>query len=766
MHFKSITLKLLIVIIGAYILSLLSILFIAEHQLTRILDKSQTEIYRDKLEFIRGELHRAEQEFQKIGHTDTSINDFKTSVLERLSNTYYKERNSFIYPFIVDRNYNPILYPSTPEGSDFIKKSIRSELLPYPQQGQFYAEFKGVDTWYIYQEFAPWDWLVFYTVPVSEKYKDAKSFMSMLMIVMLMFTSITLPILIIILVNFIKPVVILTEISQKMAEGELNHHIPISSNDEIGLLAQSFEFMQSSIKQTIEDLQYEITERKKIEEELQKARDYIGSVIESMPSVLIGVDVDGIVTQWNSKAVELTEIPQSSAVGQALHELLPFSDIDLFSIQSAIHKGIVQYYPQQLNSDGNTLSYSDITIYPLKAQEEMGAVIRIDDVTDKTMLEEQLVQAQKMDAIGHLAGGIAHDFNNMLAGITGAASLLQTMLKEEDKNSQKYLNLILDASSKAADLTSKLLTFGRKRNITAAAVDVHELITGTLALLERTLDRKIVIQKDCCAESSVFSGDYSSVQNALMNLAINSSHAMKDGGTLAVRTRNLFLDEYYCKISPFELFPGNYIDIEVSDTGTGIPAESLGKIFEPFYTTKEHGSGTGLGLSSVYGTMQNHKGAVLVESELGQGTVFHLYFPCSSQDVTDKQINHKAVEKGSGTILLVDDEKIIRMTVEPLLTKLGYKVFLAEDGLEGLEIFKKEKDKISIVISDMIMPRMNGRELFYEIRKISPSCPFIISSGFTRDENLSEMREDGLSGFIQKPFLADELADQLDKILR
>nr|WP_255526134.1 MULTISPECIES: ATP-binding protein [unclassified Oceanispirochaeta] len=574
-----------------------------------------------------------------------------------------------------------------------------------------------------------------------------------------------LPVLTILLVNFIKPVVRLTEISQKMAEGELDHHIAITSRDEIGVLAQSFKNMQSSIKQKLEDLNHENTERKKIEGELQKARNYIVSVIESMPSVLIGIDTEGIVTQWNSRAVELTKIPSSSAVGQPLDQIFPFPDIDLLSILSGIQKGIVQFYPQQVRSEGDMVNYDDITIYPLKSIDEQGAVIRIDDVTDKTLLEEQLVQAQKMDAIGQLAGGIAHDFNNMLAGITGAASLLQTMIDSKDDKSVKYLNLILDASSKAADLTSKLLTFGRKDSISSTSVNIHEIINGTLALLERTLDRRIIIHCENTADKPIFSGDYSTIQNALMNLAINSSHAMKDGGVLTVSTRNLFFDEYYCRVSPFNLLPGEFIDLAVSDTGVGIPPDSLGKIFEPFYTTKEHGTGTGLGLSSVYGAMQNHKGAVKVESELGNGTVFHLYLPCSKQEIRVQIHKESALKKGSGTILLIDDEEIIRLTAEPLLKKMGYNVLLARDGIEGLEVYKKEQSHISIVLSDMIMPRMNGKDLFYKIREINPTCLFVISSGFTKDENLSEMRADGLSGFIQKPFLTEELGKLLDEIL-
>lgn len=763
-HFRSITTKLLVLIIGCYVLSLLCILLIADRQLNQILDKSQSEIYGEKLELIWIELDRSESRLQKTGLVEAYVDDFKNSVLTQLSGAYYNDDEMSVYPFIVDKNFTVLLHPTLPEGSDFLSQYDWFSIMPSQDQGQFMTNFMGVDSWYIYREFAPWDWFVYYTVPVSEKYRDGRSFISMLIVIMLFFTVLFLPFLTIMLLNFTKPVVMLTNISQKMAEGDLSHKFTITSRDELGVLAQSFEHMQSSIKQKIEDLHYEIHKRKKIEGELQKARNYIVSVIESMPSVLIGIDTEGIVTQWNSRAVELTQIPSSSAIGKPLDQIFPFPDIDLLRIQSGIQKSVVQYYPQQVRSDGDMINYDDITIYPLKNLDEEGAVIRIDDVTDKTIMEEQLIQAQKMDAIGQLAGGIAHDFNNMLAGITGAASLLQLMMEPDDKGA-KYLNLILDAAGKAADLTSKLLAFGRKDSLSSIYVDLHEIIKGTVALLERTLDKKTVIRCEYKADKPVFSGDYSAIQNTLMNLAINASHAMEDGGTLTVSTRNLFLDEYYCKVSPFDLLPGKYIELDVADTGIGIPHDSLGKIFEPFYTTKEHGSGTGLGLASVYGVMQNHKGEVRVESEIGKGTVFHLYLPCSEENIKVQPSKEPALKKGSGTILLIDDEEIIRLTVEPLLVKLGYNVLLAGDGVEGLELFKKEQNRISIVISDMVMPRMNGKELFYKIREINGNCPFVISSGYTKDENLNEMRADGLTGFIQKPFLTDELGELLDSIL-
>ncbi|MDC7231892.1 MAG: response regulator [Spirochaetales bacterium] len=764
MQFKSISAKLLLLMLGTYIISLFSILLISDRQLHRILDKSQSEIYREKLEIIVNELERTENRLQRTGLVEAYFDDFKNTLLKNLTENYYTEEDPGVYPFIVDSHYSVILHPVLGEGDLSFLLSEGNSVSPLSGSGEFTAVFQDREQWFIYQEFAPWDWLVFYTVPLSEKYRDGQSFMSMLMVVLFMLAVVLLPVLALILYSFVRPIVQLTEISQKMAEGYLNHPVDIRSRDEIGVLARSFESMQGAVKQKIEDLNHEIQERKKIEGELERARNYIFSVIDSMPSVIIGIDREGQITQWNSRAEELTGLPSVSAMGRPVDEVLPFPDIDLQNIKSGVQKGIVQYYPQQFRTEGEMTFYDDITIYPLKNTDDMGAVIRIDDVTEKTVLEEQLVQAQKMDAIGQLAGGVAHDFNNMLAGITGAASLMKSLLNQEDK-SAKYLDLILDASGKAADLTAKLLSFGRKNRLSSSLVNIHEVINGTLALLERTLDRKIEIIKNPDAEKAFFTGDFSALQNTIMNLSINASHAMEDGGELRVSTRNLFLDDSFCRLSPFDLIPGEYIEVTVADTGVGIASKDLGKIFEPFYTTKSQGSGTGLGLSSVYGTMQNLKGAVRVESEVGRGTSFHLYLPCSEEASETVEKKKTPLKKGSGTILLVEDEEVIRQTTAPLLKNLGYTVILAEDGEDGLVKFRENQDRISLVISDMIMPRMNGKELFYKIQEIGADCPFIIASGYTKDENLNEMKKHGLSGFLQKPFLADELGELLDSII-
>lgn len=251
-------------------------------------------------------------------------------------------------------------------------------------------------------------------------------------------------------------------------------------------------------------------------------------------------------------------------------------------------------------------------------------------------------------------------------------------------------------------------------------------------------------------------GDSSLLQNSLLNLCINASHAMPEGGLLKISTHEVDIDDFFCQSSSFALEPGKYIELEVRDSGCGIPREKLARIFEPFFTTKEAGAGTGLGLSTVYGTVQQHKGAIDVYSEVGEGTVFKMLLPLSFRggDLAKDAIE---VPYGTGCILVVDDEDIMRFTAKEILEKYGYTVILAENGKEAVEQFCKNESMIDLVLLDMIMPVMNGRDCFKQLKRIDPQVKVVLSSGFLREEDFQEMMQDGLSGFIRKPYLTSAL---------
>ncbi len=391
-------------------------------------------------------------------------------------------------------------------------------------------------------------------------------------------------------------------------------------------------------------------------------------------------------------------------------------------------------------------------------------IIQQKKLAEEKMLEEKAHQ-NKMSAIGQLAGGVAHDFNNILAGIIGVAQLLKSPKRNLDEKGIKYVDMISESVFRAAGLTAKLLAFGRRGEIGSTAIDIHTVVDAVEGILKSTIDKKIKISLQKDAQNSTIIGDNTALQNAIMNLGINASHAMPEGGELQIMTKNMWLDEVYCEASSFVLESGEYIEIRVQDSGTGIPAEIVQKIFEPFFTTKEQGKGTGLGLSAVYGTVEDHHGAISVYSELGSGTLFSLCFPCSGEIVKEEK-KEIVVLSGSGKILLVDDENLIRVTGKYMLEDMGYQVIIAENGQEAVRIFEKDYTEIDLIIMDMIMPEMNGREAFHKMREIDEDCKVVISSGFTKDESLSELKEAGLAGFINKPFSDYELSRLLDDLLK
>lgn len=375
---------------------------------------------------------------------------------------------------------------------------------------------------------------------------------------------------------------------------------------------------------------------------------------------------------------------------------------------------------------------------------------------ERKRLTEQLHQSQKMEVIGQLAGGVAHDFNNVLTGILGAAEFIY-LQRELPDIVRKYLTMILSAGKRAGDMTRQLLAFSRKGQNISDHTDVLNVLNDTINLLGHTINKNIKIRLINKSSETFIIGDKALLQNVFMNLGINASQAMPEGGNLDFILDNIYLDGPYCKASLFNLDPGNYLKIIVQDTGCGIPAEFITRIFEPFFTTKERGKGTGLGLAVVYGIIQNHSGSITVYSEPEKGTAFHIYLPLI-EPKTGNVSEYPVSLKGTGTILVVDDEEMIRLTASSLLMYMGYDVVCADNGKNGLDTFIKNRDNINLIILDMIMPVMGGREAFEKIREMDKNVPIIISSGFSREQDLESIKEKGISGFLQKPFSMSELS--------
>lgn len=392
------------------------------------------------------------------------------------------------------------------------------------------------------------------------------------------------------------------------------------------------------------------------------------------------------------------------------------------------------------------------------------------DVTERRQAEElhlrlraQLHQSQKMDALGQLAGGVAHDVNNALAVIVGAAELLLDGRKPEEAR-EKFTKMILQASERAGDLTKKLLAFARKSPEETHPVDMKTVIEDTAAILRHTVDRNIQIFVDDRASATTVMGDEALLQTSILNLGINASQAMQSGGTITFVLDNITLDRDYCQMAQFSVEPGQYLQIAVCDTGSGIPLESLPRIFEPFFTTKDRGKGTGLGLAVVYGAIQKHRGAITVYSHVGDGTIFHVYLPVSEKSVIPR--TEAAITHGTGTVLVIDDDELIRATTRTMLSDLGYEVFEASNGVEGMKVLEELPNQIDLALVDMVMPVMNGREVINEIHKLDNRIPIVVSSGFSKEGEWAELKACGAVAFLRKPFRRAELARAIAESIR
>lgn len=521
----------------------------------------------------------------------------------------------------------------------------------------------------------------------------------------------------------------------------------------------------SALKESNKQLMKEVRRKELAEQELMKARTYLSSVVNSISSVLIGTDKDGTIVEMNKEAEDLSPLTRTEAQGKPVQDAFPFFTETLPEMIGMAANNVPverSNIPVEIDRDKRIFNFA---AFPLVGAGSDQVVVRADDVTEAKEMENELTQRRHMESLGQLAGGVAHDFNNMLSAIMGAAELLRIKIGEDPGNS-KSIASILTSVERAADLTGKLLSFARNKGSERSSVDIHRLVGDTVSILQRSIDKRISIVEELNATSTVVMGDDSELSNALLNLAINARDAMPDGGYLTITTENKEIDDLPER-EKNELENGTYIRLRVMDTGTGMTEEVKHKAFEPFFTTKEPGHGTGLGLASVYGTIKAHAGAIKMESTLGKGSIFTMLLPvCETAVVEEVSLAREGVEeKLSGTVLLVDDEEIIRSVGTDLINELGMEVITAENGMQAIDIYKERADEIALILLDMIMPVMNGPDCYREIRKLNPDARIIICSGFAPEEMVSKLRLEGLDGFLQKPFRIDRLKSTLHSCL-
>ena len=383
------------------------------------------------------------------------------------------------------------------------------------------------------------------------------------------------------------------------------------------------------------------------------------------------------------------------------------------------------------------------------------------DISDRKRLEAQLQQAQRMEALGTLAGGISHDFNNLLMGIQGRTSL---MLIDKDSSHPDFEHLrgIEDYVKSAADLTRQLLGFAMGGKYEVKPTDLNEMVKETSMMFGRA-KKEIKIHQRYQKELWAVTADQGQIEQVMLNLYVNAWQSMPGGGDLYIATENVPLDEDFVK--PFNVEPGKYVKISVTDTGIGMDEATQQRIFDPFFTTREMGRGTGLGLASVYGIIKNHGGFIDVYSVKGEGATFNIHLPASEIEAKEDRKLSEELLKGTETVLLIDDEDMIIDVGSQMLETLGYEVLPARNGNEAMDIYTKEKDKIDMVVLDMIMPDMSGGETYDRLKEINPDIKVLLSSGYSINGQAKEILGRGCDGFIQKPFSMIQLSQKMREIL-
>ena len=473
---------------------------------------------------------------------------------------------------------------------------------------------------------------------------------------------------------------------------------------------------------------------------------------------------DDVIKFPNPRTIELFAYPKE----EIAH--IPFIDLVLDE-----DRGIILGQPQQIagakkiiptstfrimRRSGETV-WVDMNAVGIEWGGKPGYLVFLRDVTEKKRMEAELIQAQKMEAIGTLAGGIAHDFNNILMGILGYTSLM-LLNTEPDNTSHERLKSIEHLVESGADLTKQLLGFARGGKYEVKPTDVNELVRRSSEIFGRT-KKEITIHRNYQKDLSIADVDRGQIEQVLLNLFVNAWQAMPGGGDLYLETSNVTLDEIYTRLHSIN--PGNYVKISVTDNGTGMDQATQRRIFEPFFTTKGMGLGTGLGLASAYGIIKNHGGIINVYSEVGRGTTFTIYLPASTKAIFEEKIIPAEARKSTESVLIVDDQDMILAVARDMLKALGYQVFTAQGGKEALAIYNENKESIDVVILDMIMPSISGGETFDKLKAINPHVRVILSSGYSINGQATEIMQRGCNGFIQKPFNIKELSQKIREVL-
>ena len=505
-------------------------------------------------------------------------------------------------------------------------------------------------------------------------------------------------------------------------------------------------------------------ERKQAEINLRNAEQQFRTILDALDIQVLLMGLDHRIRWPNRKVCEAFGLAREEIIGRFCYDLWSGqnSPCEECPVERAIATGDYQSEDRQ-QKIGKTWDIKACPVFD--EQGKISSIVELrTDISDRVLLEEQFFQAQKMEAIGRLAGGVAHDFNNMLSVILGFAEMAKAKAPETGEFSE-YLDQILQAGIKSADLVRQLLAFSRKQTVTPQIVDCNRLLESSRKMLRRLVGEDIDVRFKPAPDLWKVKLDPTQLDQVLVNLTVNARDAILGVGVLSIVTANVVLDEEYCRIHAY-VHPGEYVLLEVSDTGCGMSKEVLAQIFEPFFTTKKRGQGTGLGMSTIYGIVKQNNGIINVYSEINHGTTIRIYFPRFAEDSSGSSEKKEfSRTDGHETVLIVEDDQAILQICHTLLTDSGYTVITENDPLKAIEFAAQQSTGIDLLLTDIIMPNMNGKELQQAVEKLHPAIKTLFMSGYTSDIITHQgILAEGVH-FLQKPFSKEQLARKVRVVL-